>query len=101
PGGGCAVGPNFPRPPAPAERGYTPEAAASTAVADGKSQRFVEGQTIEGDWWRILQSPALDAIVSRVLANNPGLDAARATLRESQDNPRAGCGGEFPPGGAR
>ena len=100
-GVGCAVGPDFHRPAAPVERAYTPEAAGSTAVADGKSQRFVEGQTIEGDWWRILRSPALDAIVSRVLANNPGLDAARATLRESQDNLRAGYGVYFPQVDAR
>ena len=44
----------------------------------------------------MLRCPALDAIVGEALAGNPGLDAARATLRQSQDSLRAGYGVFFP-----
>lgn len=92
----CAVGPDFHRPAAPSDRRYTPEATSETAVADGKAQRFVEGQGIEANWWQVLRCPALDSIVGQALANNPGLEAARATLRQNQDSLRAGYGAFFP-----
>ena len=44
----------------------------------------------------MLRCPALDAIVGQALAGNPGLEAARATLRQSQDSLRAGYGVFFP-----
>jgi NodT family efflux transporter outer membrane factor (OMF) lipoprotein len=93
---GCAVGPDFHRPAAPNDRSYAPDAAKQTTVAGGTSQRFVDGKEIAGDWWRVLQCPALDAIVGQALANNPGLESARATLRRSQDSLRAGYGVFFP-----
>ncbi len=96
---GCAVGPDFHRPAAPTDRGYTPEPANTAVVADG--QRFIEGQPVAGDWWRILGCPALDAIVGQAFTRNPGLDAARAALRRSQDSLRAGYGVFFPQVDAR
>ena len=64
----------------------------ATALADGKAQRFVEGQKVGADWWRLLSCPELDAIVVQALARNPTLEAARATLRASQDTLKAGYG---------
>jgi NodT family efflux transporter outer membrane factor (OMF) lipoprotein len=98
---GCAVGPDFHLPAAPSDRGYTSEGAPTTSVAEGKAQRFVEGQPIAADWWHILGSPALDAIVRQAFAGNPGLEAARATLRKNQDSLRAGYGVFFPQVDAR
>ena len=92
----CAVGPNFRRPDAPTDKGYTPEPLKPTAVADGQSQRFLEGLPVEPNWWRMLRCPALDSIVSQALAGNQSLEAARATLRQSQDSLRAGYGVFFP-----
>jgi NodT family efflux transporter outer membrane factor (OMF) lipoprotein len=94
-GVGCSVGPDFQRPAAPTTRGYTPEPANATAPVAGKSQRFVDGQSI-GAYWKLLRCSALDTIVSQALASNPGLEAARATLRQSQDSLRAGYGVFFP-----
>ena len=94
-GVGCAVGPDFHRPAAPTVTGYTPEPATATAPADGKRQRFIEGQPI-ADFWELLRCRPLDSIVRNALANNPGLEAARATLRRSQDTLRAGYGVFFP-----
>jgi PBP1b-binding outer membrane lipoprotein LpoB len=52
---GCAVGPDFTRPAAPEVEGYTPEPlaqqTASTDVAGGAAQRFVQGLDIPGQWW--------------------------------------------------
>jgi NodT family efflux transporter outer membrane factor (OMF) lipoprotein len=98
---GCAVGPDFHPPAAPSDRGYTSEGATTTPVGDGKAQRFVEGQPIAADWWHILGSPALDSIVRQAFVGNPGLEAARATLRKTQDSLRAGYGVFFPQVDAR
>jgi len=95
-GAGCAVGPDFRRPDAPTDRSYTSEPTTTTAVADGTAQRFVEGQGVSAIWWQMLRCPALDSIVQQALATNPGLEAAQATLRQSQESLRAGYGVFFP-----
>ncbi|MEO7148405.1 MAG: hypothetical protein ABIY40_00450 [Rhodanobacteraceae bacterium] len=49
---GCAVGPNFKKPAAPAVSGYTATpltATVSTDVAGGDAQRFAPGADISGD----------------------------------------------------
>jgi len=90
------VGPNFDPPVAPGDRDYRREPVAQTGVADGVSQEFRYGQPVASEWWRSLHSPVLDAIVARALAANPGLEQARATLRQNQDSLRAGYGVFFP-----
>ncbi len=95
--GGCAVGPDFVRPePPPVER-YTRDAGpAETIAADGKAQRFEPGAGIAADWWRLFDSPKLDNLVTEAIAGNPGLQAAQASLRQSQELLRAGYGVFFP-----
>jgi len=93
---GCAVGPDFGRPAAPTDRGYTPQLARETVEADGSAQRFVEGLPVAFAWWRFFECPMLNGVVARALTSNPGLEAARATLRKSQDDLRAGYGVFFP-----
>ena len=94
---GCAVGPDFVRPAPPAVDRYTSEPLpAATVAADGQAQRFVPGAAIAADWWRLFKSEPLDAMVRQALAHSPTLEAAEASLRESQDNLRAGYGVFFP-----
>jgi NodT family efflux transporter outer membrane factor (OMF) lipoprotein len=94
---GCAVGPDFHRPAVPDDAvGFVRDPAKETVVADGKAQRVVEGPLATADWWQMLHCPALDSIVRHAIAANPGLESARATLRRSQDNLRAGAGIFFP-----
>lgn len=97
---GCAAGPDFKRPDAPATTGYTvrPLAArtASTDIAPGESQRFVATQDIPFDWWTIFQSPQLNALVERALKDNPGIGAAQAALRQAQENVVAQRGYFYP-----
>lgn len=94
---GCAVGPDFVRPPAPDLSGYTRGTQViATATADGVAQRFAPGSELQADWWRLFKSVSLDAAVQRALANSPTLTAAEASLRQSQDKLRAGAGVFYP-----
>jgi NodT family efflux transporter outer membrane factor (OMF) lipoprotein len=94
---GCAVGPDFTRPAPPdADRYGREPTAAATAAADGSAQRFISGAAVNADWWRLFKSASLDAAVRAAIANNPTLQASEATLRQSQNNLRAGYGVFFP-----
>jgi NodT family efflux transporter outer membrane factor (OMF) lipoprotein len=99
--GGCAVGPNFVRPKPPDTDRYTsgPQ-PGPTLAADGHAQYFAAGTAIPADWWKLFQSTQLDAVVQQAISNNPTLQAAEASLRQSQDNLRAGYGLYFPQGQA-
>jgi NodT family efflux transporter outer membrane factor (OMF) lipoprotein len=95
--GGCAVGPDFVRPAPPATDRYTREQEpVATVAADGKAQYFTSGTAITADWWRLFGSEQIDAVVRQAIANNPTLQASEASLRQSQDNMRAGYGVFFP-----
>jgi len=99
--GGCAAGPDFVRPAPPDTDRYTSKPGPeSTVAADGHAQHFTPGAEIPADWWRLFQSPQLDAVVRQAISNNPTLLAAEASLRQSQDNLRAGYGLYFPQGQA-
>ncbi|WP_281349162.1 efflux transporter outer membrane subunit [Pandoraea anapnoica] len=94
---GCTVGPDFERPVPPADDRYTHEPAISaTVVAGGESQRFIPGAAPPENWWQLFGSPELDDTVQTAFSHNPTADAAQASLRESQDNLRAGYGVFFP-----
>jgi NodT family efflux transporter outer membrane factor (OMF) lipoprotein len=94
---GCAVGPDFERPAAPSiERYTTGPTPTATMPADGKAQHFEQGAAIAADWWRLFNAPALDAAVIEAIANNQSLQAAQASLRQSQDILRAGYGVFYP-----
>jgi NodT family efflux transporter outer membrane factor (OMF) lipoprotein len=93
----CAVGPDFTRPNAPATERYDyGNEPTSTVAADGGAQHFERGIEIAADWWHMFNCPKLDAVVTRAIANNPTLQAAQASLRQSRDNLRAGYGIFYP-----
>lgn len=93
----CTVGPDFIRPAPPDADRYTREPLdVATAAADGQAQQFTPGAAIPADWWRLFKSVQLDAIVGQAIANNPTLQASEASLRQSQDNLRAGYGVFYP-----
>jgi NodT family efflux transporter outer membrane factor (OMF) lipoprotein len=94
---GCALGPNYTRPKAPAVSHYANGAdPAETVSAHGVAQRFAAGARIEADWWRLFDCEQLDSVIDAALRANPGLEAAQATLRQSQDNLRSGYGIFYP-----
>ena len=97
---GCAVGPDFERPPAPDVEGYSrrPLSAttASAEVMGGEQQRFVHDLDIPGQWWALFHSQALNALIEQALKNNPTLPAAEAALRQAWENVYAAQGAFFP-----
>jgi NodT family efflux transporter outer membrane factor (OMF) lipoprotein len=98
---GCALGPDFHRPaPPPGESVLRPEQTAAALVADGRTQHFDRQADLPQDWWVRFGSKDLDTLVAQSLQNSPGLQAALATLHQSQDSLRAGYGVFFPQLGA-
>jgi NodT family efflux transporter outer membrane factor (OMF) lipoprotein len=95
---GCAVGPDFHSPAAPAGATFpaTPATTVSSRTTAGAAQTLLQGRDIPGDWWKLFGSPEIEALVSRALAANPDLAAAQATLRQAHENTRAGEGSFFP-----
>jgi NodT family efflux transporter outer membrane factor (OMF) lipoprotein len=93
---GCMVGPNFQRPEAPATARYTetplPAETASAPGSGGAAQRFVPGAELPGEWWSLYRSEPLQRLIQEALAANPTLAAARATLRQAQENLAARTG---------
>jgi NodT family efflux transporter outer membrane factor (OMF) lipoprotein len=97
---GCTQGPDFTPPAPPADAGYTaeplaPETAAATG-AGGAAQHFQPGADIAADWWRLYQSPDLDAVIKAALDGSPSLAAARATLRQAHQAVVAANGALLP-----
>jgi NodT family efflux transporter outer membrane factor (OMF) lipoprotein len=97
---GCAVGPNFHKPVAPAGVGYTtaplPEATAAADVPGGDAQRFVTDQDVAFQWWQAFASPALNSLVEEAFRANPTVAAAQAALRQAQELVYAQRGYFFP-----
>jgi NodT family efflux transporter outer membrane factor (OMF) lipoprotein len=101
---GCAVGPDFKKPTAPAGAGYTaeplPQTTAAAPVIGGDAQRLVEGQDVAFKWWESFGSPDLNALVEQAFRNNPTIPAAQAALRQAQELLKAQYGYFFPSIGA-
>ncbi len=97
---GCAVGPDFKSPPAPAVTGYTkeplPTQTVSTNGEHGAAQRFVPDMDIQADWWQVFHSEPLDKLIQDALVANPNLTAAQAALRQAHENTLAQRGAYFP-----
>jgi NodT family efflux transporter outer membrane factor (OMF) lipoprotein len=97
---GCAVGPNYRKPQAPAGAGYAPlplpDASASASVHGGEVQHFVPGRDIPFEWWELFQSPALDSLIKRAFKANPTVAAAQAALAQARELVYAQRGFFFP-----
>ncbi len=86
---GCAVGPDFKRPAAPAVNSYGRASLGTKTIsadaAAGAAQEFVEGQEIAHDWWTLFESPQLNDLIKRAFKTNPTLVAAQAALRQATE----------------
>jgi len=98
--GGCAVGPDFKKPAAPAVSDYTASpletTVATTNVAGGAAQRFANGINLPEDWWALFHSRPLNELIEQSLTNNPDLKAAQAALRVARENVLAQRGAFYP-----
>ncbi len=97
---GCAVGPDYHRPPAPGVRGYTsrplPAQIPSAETPSVASQKVVPSMDIPAQWWALFHSPPLNHLVEQAMKANPTLEAARATLHQAQENVYAAEGTLLP-----
>jgi NodT family efflux transporter outer membrane factor (OMF) lipoprotein len=91
---GCAVGPNYRRPPLSPTASYG-SLAMSPRQAPGAPQ-LVSGQDIPAQWWQVYHCAELDALVAQALANSPTLEAAKAALRAAREQVKAQKGAFFP-----
>ena len=96
---GCTVGPDFVRPDAPAGQQITRTPVVTTASApmpSGAAQRFESAAEVKREWWTLFESPVLNDLVARALAENPTIEAAQASLRQAQALVSAQRGFYFP-----
>ena len=87
---GCVVGPDFKRPEAPEARGYTtqplPQATVESTGPAGTAQKYNATASIPSDWWTLFKSPAINSLIARAFKNNPTIESAQASLRQSQQS---------------
>ena len=96
---GCAAGPDFKQPAAPAIDRYLPEsAAAAEPVAPSvlNAQQLVNDMDIPGQWWTLFHSAPLNELIEQAIKANPDLEAAQAALRSANEIVLAGRGAFFP-----
>src|SRR6516164_3485827 len=96
---GCAVGPNFKKPPAPNVSGYTPTPLSTTSstvnAAGGEAQHF-DNIDIPSEWWALFHSKALNDLIERSLKANYDIKAAQAALKVARENVLAQKGAFYP-----
>ena len=97
---GCAVGPQFKKPAAPAGGGYTaapvPTTSSTPNLPGGEAQQFFDGRDIPGEWWTVFHSKPLDDLIERSLKANPDIKAAQAALLVARENTLAQRGAYYP-----
>ena len=87
------VGPDFVVPETPPVGTYLP---ASVATQNAAAADVKPGAQLSGDWWHMLGSRRLNALIEMGLANNADLAAAEAALRVADANALALRGGFWP-----
>jgi NodT family efflux transporter outer membrane factor (OMF) lipoprotein len=95
---GCAVGPDFNSPPAPAvdALGASPATTSAAPGPFGAAQLFQADADISAVWWQLFQSPALNHLIDEALAHNADLEAAQASLRVARETASANLGVFYP-----
>ncbi|KQV45111.1 efflux transporter outer membrane subunit [Massilia sp. Root335] len=95
---GCAVGPDYRKPPAPAAQQYIPGPLNAYAAASGGPavQGFAEGADVPARWWTLFGSDALDRLVDAAERASPDVQSAEAALRVGRENAAATRGAYLP-----
>jgi NodT family efflux transporter outer membrane factor (OMF) lipoprotein len=95
--GACAVGPDFVRPTPPAAARYTRDTLrAEDASKSDTVQHIAIGREIQGNWWTLFHSDAIDQLVTQALDHNRSLAGAMATLAQAQEFALARAGTRYP-----
>src|SRR5258708_39809313 len=76
--GGCAVGPDFTRPTAMSAARYTGNTLrGEDASTSDTVQRIALGREIDGHWWTLFRSDAIDQLVTQALDRHRSLVASK------------------------
>jgi len=95
--GGCAAGPDFTRPTAPSAARYTADTPRGEDASAGDTvQHIALGREIEGNWWTLFRSDAIDQLVTQAVAHNRSLEASTATLKQAKELALAQAGSRYP-----
>jgi NodT family efflux transporter outer membrane factor (OMF) lipoprotein len=95
--GACAVGPDFTRPTAPPAARYTGDALrGEDAPAGDAMQHIALGREIEGNWWTLFRSDAINQLITQAVGHNRSLVASMATLAQAQELALAQAGSRYP-----
>ena len=86
---GCAVGPDYARPPLNLPMPYTAAPPASREAEGVPLARLSPELDVPAQWWQAFRSEPLNALVTQSLAGNPTIEAADAALRAAQENEAA------------
>jgi multidrug efflux system outer membrane protein len=89
---GCAVGPNYHRPDAPAAPAWKAE--------DPWRPGDPRDQIPKGEWWKVFNEADLDALESQAMGANPTLQAGAARLQQAWATARLTVAGLYPQAGA-
>ncbi|HEY4031086.1 MAG TPA: efflux transporter outer membrane subunit [Caulobacteraceae bacterium] len=77
---GCAVGPDYKRPAALANKAPTPMAFKE---ADGWTQAAPSDAIARRDWWKVFNDPVLDDLEAKVVVSNQTLAQSEAAYRQA------------------
>jgi NodT family efflux transporter outer membrane factor (OMF) lipoprotein len=86
--GGCAVGPDYVRPPVAAPEAYKEN--VGWKVAEPRDD------ALRGSWWELFGDPQLDALAQQVSGANQNLAVAEATYRQARALVRQARAAYFP-----
>jgi len=81
----CTLGPDFQPPAAPATDHYAAPGEASELQL-GKDQHVALGKEVSADWWTLFHNPALNRVITRALAGNQDIAAARARVAAARED---------------
>lgn len=81
---GCTAGPDYARP--------------KVEASDGVWLAPVPSGTLDAEWWRLLEDPVLDGLVTDALAHNLDIAQAEARLREARATSEAARNRRLPQG---
>jgi len=88
----CVVGPDFKSPDAPGVEHYTAAPLALEQPDTPGGQKVLAGNEMPAEWWTLFGSQALDRLIERGLLNSLSVTAAKARLRQVQENMNAQVG---------
>ncbi|MGO4152832.1 efflux transporter outer membrane subunit [Cupriavidus sp. YAF13] len=98
---GCAVGPDFTAPAAPATPSYTagtqPTRTSAADAPHGQAQTLESGADVPAQWWVLLRSPALDRTIRAALDASPTLAQAQARIEQARQELVATTGARLLP----